>query len=501
MDNQTKTESMSLLSDLDIQTEQLSEGGRGPVIWGEVRAKLRDLYGAKTFDKWMSSLVFVAEVDGAVTLSTESKIDRERINRDYMRNIVGVWAALDPKSRPVSLMSDVDLCDDLKALARSNRASQTISLEVVSNVSSKSQKVEKEESTDFTQGVDLTQTFDTLVEGESNQLAANIARKVSSGTVGPVSVVLFYGAHGVGKTHLLRAIEHDCAVNSGGKSAVYMSAEDFMLSFVEGVRQKDTSAQRNRIRNADIVLLDDLQLITSRAATLKEFFQHLRAVTSNGGKVVLSADAAPTRLECLDDRMRDDIQGGVVVEVHRPEIEMRAEIIRSKIAIIQEDFPDFKLEETWINMMAERLTASGRALYGAVRNVFAGTVLANKPVTEAAVEAAIRLIVGERRAPKIDTVKDLVAKFYGVTKADLDAASRRRNLAQPRQIAMYFCRELTTCSYPLIGFNFGKRDHTTVIYACRKVQERLDTEPDLHDELTKLKRQILDDPRNQQLNS
>ncbi len=500
MDNQTHKESMSLFGDLDMQAEILSEGGRGPVIWSEVRAKLRDLYGASSFDKWMASLVFVAEVDGTVTLSTESRIDRERIDRDYMRNITGVWAALDPKSRPVNLMADADLCEDLKALAKTNRANQNEKAVSVKASAENTKVADKKESVDFTQGVDLTQTFDTLVVGDSNQLAANIARKVASGIVGPVSVVLFYGAHGVGKTHLLRAIEHDCAVQTKAKSAVYMSAEDFMLSFVEGVRQKDTSAQRNRIRNADIVLLDDLQLITSRAATLKEFFQHLRAVTSNGGKVVLSADAAPTRLECLDDRMRDDIQGGVVVEVHRPEIEMRAEIIRSKIAIIKEDFPEFSLEDAWIDMMAERLTASGRALYGAVRNVFAGTVLANKPVTEAAVENAIRLIVGERRAPKIDTIKDVVAKYYGVTKADLDSASRRRNLAQPRQIAMYFCRELTTCSYPLIGFNFGKRDHTTVIYACRKVQERIDLESELGDEIVKLQRQIMDDPRNQQFN-
>ncbi len=498
MDNQTKIESQSLLGELDLQAERLSEGGRGPAIWNDVRAKLRDLYGSSTFNKWMASLVFVAEVEGVATLSAESKIDRERIERDYMRNIIGVWAALDPKARPLNLVADADLCGDLKDLARRNRVHQLGGSENKESRPTELALASDQTTTDFAQGVDLTQTFDTLVEGDSNQLAANIARKVAAGIVGPVSVVLFYGAHGVGKTHLLRAIEHDCAIQNKAKSAVYMSAEDFMLTFVEGVRQKDTSTQRNRIRNADVVLLDDLQLITSRAATLKEFFQHLRAVTSNGGKVVLSADAAPTRLESLDDRMRDDIQGGVVVEVHRPEIEMRAEIIRSKIAIIQEDFPEFELEEAWIEQMAERLTASGRALYGAVRNVFAGTVLANKPVTEAAVENAIRLIVGERRAPKIDTIKDVVAKFYGVTKADLDAASRRRNLAQPRQIAMYFCRELTTCSYPLIGFNFGKRDHTTVIYACRKVQERMDDEPELAEEITKLQRQILDDPRNQQ---
>jgi chromosomal replication initiator protein len=275
-----------------------------------------------------------------------------------------------------------------------------------------------------------------------------------------------------------------------------MSAEDFMLTFVDGVKKKDTSAQRLKIRNADIVLLDDLQLITSREATLKEFFQHLRAVTASGGKVVLSADAAPTRLECLDDRMRDDILGGVVVEMHRPEHEMRAEIIRSKMRIIQQDFPEFRLKEEWIEMMAERLTASGRALYGGVRNVFAGTTLANKPVTEAAVENAIRLIAGDKRAPKIETIKDVVAKYFGITKADLDSSSRRRDFAQPRQIAMFFCRELTSCSYPLIGSKFGRRDHTTVIYACRKVAKRMKKEPDLVDQIAELKRIIMDDPRN-----
>jgi len=504
MDNQTTKTSMTDRYDQNGQADLFLESGRGPLVWRKVQEELQNILGVETFEKWMETLVFVAEVDGDVVLSTKSALDRDRIERDYFRHIYGVWMALDPKARAIRLVSDSDLPDDLRALAEENRAhvfesEEAQAVSKAGTVESKSSASESESNVvDLGRSLAKGQTFDTLVVGKSNQLAANVARKISDGLVGPVNVLLFYGAHGVGKTHILRSIEHARSTKTGANSVVYMSAEDFMLTFVDGVKRKDTSAQRRRIRNADIVLLDDLQLITSREATLKEFFQHLRAVTSSGGKVVLSADAAPMRLECLDDRMRDDILGGVVVEIHRPEIEMRAEIIRSKIGIIQEDFPDFELKEEWIQMMAERLTASGRALYGGVRNVFAGTALANKPVTEASVENAIRLIVGERRPPKIDTVKDVVAKFYGITKADMDSSCRRRNLAQPRQIAMYFCRELTTCSYPLIGSKFGKRDHTTVIYACRKVTKRMKDEPDLSEEIAKLKRMIMDDPRNSQ---
>ncbi len=500
MEVKTKTNSQYHVGQFDI----FENGGKGPVIWTQVRQELRSQIGADAFDKWLSSIVFVAEIEGKAVLAAASRVDQERVERDYLRRIAGVWASLDPKTRAVKIVAETDLSDDLRQMARENQEAQLEgALELEGEVcASAGQPVlvasdgVLEDDRPLTGGDEMSQSFETLVVGPSNRLAAKVARKISDGLAGPVSVALFYGAHGVGKTHILRSIEKATASRIGGKSVVYMSAEDFMLAFVDGVKKKDTSVQRNRIRNAKVVLLDDLQLITSRTATLKEFFQHLRAVTASGGKVVLSADAAPTRLDCLDDRMRDDIQGGVVVEVHRPDASMRADIIRSKVEIIRRDFPSFELQDSWVEMMAERLPSSGRALYGAVRNVFAGTVLADKQVTESAVDASIRLQVGERGAPKIDTIKSVVARYYDMTKADLESSSRQRPLAQARQIAMYFCRELTTCSFPLIGYNFGKRDHTTVIYGCRKVTNRLKKEPELKAELDKVKALILDDHRN-----
>jgi len=159
---------------------------------------------------------------------------------------------------------------------------------------------------------------------------------------------------------------------------------------------------------------------------------------------------------------------------------------------------EFEFEEEWVDLLADRLPASGRALYGAVRNVYVGTVLAGKPVDKAAVEKAIQLQLGgtSSRPPKIDTIKDITAKAYGVTKQDLESACRKRQYAQPRQYAMYLSRHLTKCSYPQIGRMFGDRDHTTVLFAYRKVSGIVKANEAMAEELRQLEQRILADPRN-----
>jgi chromosomal replication initiator protein len=279
-----------------------------------------------------------------------------------------------------------------------------------------------------------------------------------------------------------------------------MSAEDFTVAFVEGVKRKDTSDLRSLVRRARVVLLDDFQFICSKPGTLIEFFSHLRAIASNGGVVVLACDQTPAVLDQLDDRMRDEIQGGVTVHMELPERNLRREIVRAKADAVAAAVPEgeFRFEEEWVDLLADRLPASGRALYGAVRNVYVGTVLAGKPVDRAAVEKAIQLQLGgtSARPPKIDTIKDVTAKAYGVTKQDLESACRKRQYAQPRQYAMYLSRHLTKCSYPQIGRMFGDRDHTTVLFAYRKVSSIIKANEAMAEEMRQLEQRILADPRN-----
>jgi chromosomal replication initiator protein len=313
-------------------------------------------------------------------------------------------------------------------------------------------------------------------------------------------VATIIGPHGVGKSHLLRGIETALKAARGEGSVLYMSSEDFTVAFVEGVKRKDTSDLRSLVRRARVVLLDDFQFICSKPGTLIEFFSHLRAIASNGGVVVLACDQTPAVLDQLDDRMRDEIQGGVTVHMELPERNLRREIVRAKADAVAASVPEgeFRFEEEWVDLLADRLPASGRALYGAVRNVYVGTVLAGKPVDRAAVEKAIQLQLGgtSARPPKIDTIKDVTAKAYGVTKQDLESACRKRQYAQPRQYAMYLSRHLTKCSYPQIGRMFGDRDHTTVLFAYRKIARLVAENPGMAEEMRQLEQRILGDPRN-----
>ena len=247
-----------------------------------------------------------------------------------------------------------------------------------------------------------------------------------------------------------------------------------------------------------MVLLDDFQFICSKPGTLVEFFSHMRAIVANGGVVVLACDQSPSILETLDGRMRDEIQGGVIAHMELPERSLRREIVRAKAHAVRQIDEAFAFEEEWVDMLADRLPASGRALYGAVRNVYVGTILANEPLTRAAVEKSIQLQLGgaSGRPPKIDTIKDITARAYGVTKQDLESVCRKRQFAQPRQYAMYLCRTMTSCSYPQIGRMFGDRDHTTVLFAFRKIKRLTGGNEALRDELRQLEQKILADPRN-----
>ncbi|MEM6625681.1 MAG: DnaA/Hda family protein [Pseudomonadota bacterium] len=458
-----------------------------PGLWMRVRRDVRDFVGSEAFANWVSGLVFVAEVDGDVLLAAPTALERDRVRNEFLKTINLHWKRIDPRNRTVRVEARDDIDLHILSMAVENADDFGDPAPVAPTPRSSSGG-----GGDFT-GEDASgQSFDALVVGDSNKLAAGLAMRLAAGEAGPVPIVLFYGPNGCGKTHMLTAIR---SARRDDKGVVHMSAEEFMLAFVDGVKRKDTSGLRKKVRKAHTLLLDDIHSL--KPGTLREFFSHLRAITEKGGGVVVTSDSAPARLDHLDARMRDEIQGGVVVEIHRPDLDMRADIVRAKAELIAKDFPDFILQDEWVMMLADQLPASGRALYGAVRNIFASTVLLDRPVTKAAVEAAIRLQIGRRSRPKVETIKDVVATHFGITKADLESPDRRRVVSFPRQIAMFLGRRLTTCSYPQIGRMFGDRDHTTVIYAFDKITGLIAGDRKAADEIAVLEQKCLDDPRNQ----
>lgn len=463
-----------------------------PALWAGVRDRLRTALAGGVFDSWIAKLDLVAEVDGEILLAAPGAYDKGRIEANYLSQIQKLWNEADGRQRRVVVEARGAIPEDVLALAqplpelRADFAEAPADTDVA------------EEGGEAEIAIEGEQTLDNFVVGESNRVAYGLARRLSLGASVSAQVVTIFGPHGVGKTHLLRGVETMLVATRGAGHVLYVSAEDFMHAFVEGVKRKDTSDLRQTIRRARVVLLDDFQFIYDKPGTLGEFFGHLRAIVANGGVVVLACDTAPSALEKLDDRMRDEIQGGVMAHMELPERNLRREIVRSKADAIASTDAKFDFPDEYVDLLADRLPNSGRSLYGAVRNVYVGTVLASEPLTRAAVEKAILLQLGapSARKPKIDTIKDVTAKAFGITKADLESACRKRQFAQPRQYAMYLSRTMTECSYPQIGRMFGDRDHTTVLFAYRKITRLAATSPQLADELRQLEQRIIADPRN-----
>ena len=470
-----------------------------PAIWETARALLRRRLGDVKFDSWLSGLELVAEVNGEILVSAASEHERARVEADYGHFIQEAWEQADRNGRRVRIEARERISNEVMALARVDNAAAT----------QRNEDVFDEETGEFgppaggSGGSDEeAPTLENFMVGDSNRVAFGLARRLAMGAGVSANVVTIVGPHGVGKSHLLKGIEAALRSTKGEGSVLYMSSEDFTVAFVDGVKRKDTSDLRTLVRRAKVVLLDDFQFICSKPGTLVEFFSHLRAIVANGGVVVLAADQTPALIDQLDDRMRDEIHGGVIAQMDLPERNLRREILRARVDSVAKAAAaidtEFDLTEEWIDLLADRLPASGRALCGAVRNVYCGTVLAGKPLDRTAVEKSIQLQMGgaPSRAPRIDTIKDVTAKAYGVTKNELESACRKRQYALPRQYAMYLSRQLTKCSYPQIGRMFGDRDHTTVLFAYRKIAAMVASNEAMADELRQLEQRIMADPRN-----
>jgi chromosomal replication initiator protein len=468
-------------------------------IWWNVRARLRDRLGDARFENWIARLELIAEVDGEILIASTTEVDRDRVNREFKHLIQQAWRELDGQGRHITIEARQRIPADVLALAEPMPSASP------ANAEARAEPPLRGPTTDSLSeegnGPDNNLTLETFHVGDSNLVAFGLARRIAQGTSVAANVVTIVGPHGVGKSHLQKGIEAALRA-SGRQDVLYIGSEEFFVTYIEGVKRKDTADQRTMMRKARVLLIDDFHMICSKPGTLNELFSHIRAVTSAGGLVVLTSDKPPSALEHLDDRMRDEIQGGVVAVIALPEPALRRRIVRAKADDIARNEPEFRFEDEWANAVADRLAVSGRVLSGVVQSVFCNTSLAGAPLTWGAVEAQIREIQGVAtlRMPKIDTIKDVTARHYHITKLDLESECRKRQFALPRQYAMYLARKITGRSFPYIGRMFGDRDHTTVLFAFKKISRMVEAEPAIADELRGLEQRILSDPRNRSAN-
>jgi chromosomal replication initiator protein len=330
-------------------------------------------------------------------------------------------------------------------------------------------------------------TFETFVIGSSNRFAHAAAVAVAEAPAKAYNPLFIYGDSGLGKTHLLHAIGHYAQSFYQGVKVRYVSSEEFTNDFINMIRDGKQDGFRRRYRDVDVLLVDDIQFLENKEGTQEEFFHTFNTLHNASKQIVISSDRAPKRLVTLEDRLRSRFEWGLLTDVQPPELETRIAILRKKA--IQEGLnaPPEVLE-----YIASRISTNIRELEGALIRVTAFASLNRQSVDLQLAEIVLKDLIPESQGPQITatTIMGQTASYFGLSIDDLCGTSRSRVLATARQIAMYLCRELTDLSLPKIGQQFGNRDHTTVMYADRKIRSLMAERRSIYNQVTELTNRI-----------
>jgi len=320
--------------------------------------------------------------------------------------------------------------------------------------------------------LDPRYTFDNFIVGKPNELAHAAARRVAEGGDVSFNPLFLHGGVGLGKTHLMHAIAWEIKKRDPNAKVLYLSAEQFMYRFVQALRFKDTISFKEMFRSVDVLMVDDVQFIAGKSSTQEEFFHTFNALIDQNKQVIISGDRAPVDMEQLEDRIKSRLQWGLVVDVHPTDYELRLGILQSKQESQARYNSTVEVSPGVLEFMAQRISSNVRVLEGALTRLYAFGSLVGRPVTlEMAQESLSDILRATDRKVTIDEIIRKVTDHYGVNLTDMLSARRTRSIARPRQVAMYLSKKLTSKSLPEIGRRFGKRDHTTVIHAVKKIEE------------------------------
>lgn len=331
-------------------------------------------------------------------------------------------------------------------------------------------------------------TFDTFVVGNSNRFAHAASLAVSEAPAKAYNPLFIYGGVGLGKTHLMHAIGHYILEQNPSSKVVYISSEKFTNELINSIRDDQTEAFRNRYRNMDILLIDDIQFVAGKERTQEEFFHTFNALHEANKQIIISSDRPPKEIPTLEDRLRSRFEWGLITDIQPPDLETRIAILRKKAQLENLTVPnDITI------YIATKIQANIRELEGALTRVMAYASITNCELTQELAAEALKDILPANK-PKQITIKmiqETVSDFYHLRLDDFKAKKRTRAVAFPRQIAMFLCRELTDSSLPKIGEEFGGRDHTTVIHAHEKISTDLKSDQNLTNIVNELRNRIM----------
>jgi len=442
--------------------------------WESIRAGLRRDLGARTFDGWLKPAEigpFDAQ-SGELALLMPSQFMADWVRSHFGDRLNLAWRSTLPLVREVRIAAVPD-------------APKPAPLLVLEEIPAAPEPALTRDPN--APNFDARYRFDTFVIGKANEVAATAARTLATADKVAFNPLFIHGGTGRGKTHLLHAIGQAFLDARPGARVVSMSAEKFMVEFVRAIRENDTIGFKGRLRSADLLLIDDVQFIAGKDSTQEEFFHTMNEIITAGRRLVITSDRAPQDLDGIAPRILSRLSWGLVADINPADYELRLNILDAKLVSL----PGVVMARPVIEFLARRLTASIRELEGALNRIAAYAVMTGRTIDVAFVEEVLANVLrANQRRISIDEIQTQVAEHYRIRKAEMTSARRARDVARPRQVAMYLSKQLTPKSLPDIGRRFGGRDHTTVIHAVRQIEKLRASDPEIDAAVRLLTRQL-----------
>jgi chromosomal replication initiator protein len=444
--------------------------------WALIRTGLRRDCGARTFDGWLRPLGiggYDAET-ATLRLVAPSQFMADWVRSHYADRIALAWRTMMPSIRHVLITAGSD----------SVRTAAVAEIPAANDV----EPARPEDQGELgPANLDQRYRFDNFVVGKANEVAFNAARTLATAENVAFNPLFLHGGTGRGKTHLLHAIGHEFRARRPGAKIVYMSAEKFMVEFVAALRANDTIRFKQALRSADLLMIDDVQFIAGKESTQEEFFHTMNEIISAGRRLVISSDRAPQDLDGIEPRILSRLSWGLVADINQPDLELRLNIIIKKL----ETLPEVQVPQDVVMFLAKRISSNVRELEGALNRIAAYAMMTNRPIDlDFVTEVLANILRANQRRISIDEIQSKVSDHYRIRKAEMTSARRAREVARPRQVAMYLSKQLTPRSLPEIGRRFGGRDHTTVIHAVRQIEKLRAQDAELDADIRLLTRQL-----------
>lgn len=427
--------------------------------WDQIKKELQLELTAESYENWISRTRFGRLENDVLIVSVPDEETKTWLETEYAARIIDISRKL---GLSVSSIEYVPAADTHRLPARGAEPST-------------------EPDSSYPQ-LNPKFTFDSFVVGACNQFAAAAARSVATNPSRTYNPLFIYGGTGMGKTHLLQAIGHSLLRRHASMRILFTSSERFMNEMITSIRCERMPYFHQRYRSADVLLVDDIQLLGSKERTQEEFFHTFNELHDNQKQIVISSDCPPKDIPGLVDRLRSRFEWGLLADMQPPDLETKMAILDKKAELVGVTLP-----EDVRSFMASRTKSNVRELEGALIKLIAYSSLTGTPINMLMAQQVLRhLVYAQDRKPTIDTIQKTAADHFGIKQSQLKEKSNTRQVVFPRQVAMYLVKELTNASLPEIGRAFGGKHHTTVMHSIRRIQQQRQTDPDLNRLIHKL---------------